>query len=85
MKVAPIAEKLQSHRLRWYGHIQRREETHICKEVQNFNVSGKGHRGRPSKTWDECIKMDMKTRGLISGDALDREKWKKLTLAADPK
>ena len=31
LNATPIGEKLQQQRLRWYGHVERRDETHVIK------------------------------------------------------
>src|SRR3954462_8054319 len=55
--VAPIEEKLVQHRLRWFGHIQRRPSeapVHIGRLRRADNV--KRGRGRPNLTWEESVK-----------------------------
>jgi hypothetical protein len=32
-----VFEKMRSYRLAWYGHIMRRDETHITKRVMSMN------------------------------------------------
>jgi hypothetical protein len=32
LKVAPVTKKIRSNRLAWYGHVIRRDESHIIKE-----------------------------------------------------
>ena len=51
LKVAPIQEKVVSNRLRWFGHVQRRENDHICRKIMTWEVQGKCKRGRPLKNW----------------------------------
>ena len=84
-KVAPIVEKLESQRLRWFGHVCRREESHICRKVQTIKIDGKGKQGRPAKSWADCIKRDLNLRGLTAENAMDRKEWKESTQTADPK
>ena len=46
--VAPIEKKLNQHRLRWFGHIQRRSpEAPVCSGVLKRVNSVKRGRGRP--------------------------------------
>ena len=59
--VAPIEEKLVQHRLRWFGHIQRRPPeapVHSGRLKRAENV--KRGRGRPILTWEESVKRDLK-------------------------
>ena len=48
LEVAPIEEKLVQHRLRWFGHVQRRSpETPVhCGVLSQANNTRRG-RGRP--------------------------------------
>jgi hypothetical protein len=45
LKVAPVFEKMRSNRLAWFGHVMRRDESHI-KSVMTMNVDGHCSRGR---------------------------------------
>ena len=85
LKVAPVEEKLRENRLRWYGHTQRRDDNHICKAIQNWKLGGKSRRGRPLKRWIDCVKEDMKIKGVEAEDALERNSWRQATHFADPK
>jgi hypothetical protein len=60
-RVTPIEEKLIQHRLRWFGHVQRRSpeasvRSRVLKRVDNI----KNGRGRPKLTWDKSVKRDLK-------------------------
>ena len=85
LKVAPVTEKLKGNRLAWYGHVKRRDETHVTKRVMNINVDGWIGRGRPKKRWMDCVKNDMKEKGVSDSMTDDRTAWKKKTCCADPK
>ena len=55
--VAPIEEKLTQHRLRWFGHVQRRPpEAPVRNGVLERVDNVKRGRGRPKLTWDESVK-----------------------------
>ena len=84
LKVAPMHDKLVENRLRWFGHIHRRESDHICKRIQNWTVDGKRPRGRPHKKWSNCIADDLKLKNVSADVALDRNDWKKAIHYADP-
>jgi hypothetical protein len=83
--VAPITDKLKETRLRWYGHVQRREEDHLVKRAMDLVVEGKRPRGRPNLRWMDKIKAELKESGLTERDALDRAKWKGKIRPADPR
>jgi hypothetical protein len=49
LEVAPIKEKLVQHRLRWFGHVQRRPlDTLVCSGILRRDNNEK--RGRPKLT-----------------------------------
>ena len=75
--VAPIEEKLVQHRLRWFGHIQRRPPeapVHSGRLKRAENV--KRGRGRPNLTWEESVKRDLKDWSITKELAMDRGAWK---------
>ena len=70
-----IETVMRRRRLRWFGHVERREGNWI-KRCMELEVSGCKPKGRPKKTWWETIKSDMKAVGLKKDDALDRARWR---------
>ena len=54
-----IALVLQQNRLRWYGHVLRKDDDWV-KKCKEYEVEGPRPRGRPKRTWRGC------TRGLSS-------------------
>jgi hypothetical protein len=74
--VTPV-EKLVQHRLRWFGHMQRRPaETPIRNGVIRWTGNKKRDRGRPNLTWEESVKRDLKNWCITKELALDRREWK---------
>jgi hypothetical protein len=68
----------------WYGHVIRRDESHITKRVMTKNVDGHPSRGRSRKRWIGCVQHDMKIKGVSMEMTSDRREWKKKTCCADP-
>ena len=64
--------------LRWLGHVERREETHVTKVCQNIVVEGKRPRGRPKATWMNTVLGDLRVLGLSKELAQDRARWRQL-------
>jgi len=69
---------LQQNRLRWYGHVLRKEDTDWVKKCMEYEVEGFTPRGRPKRTWREVVQKHCQARNLNKEDAVDRSRWKKL-------
>jgi hypothetical protein len=75
--VVPIQEKLVQHRLRWFGHIQRRPpEASVRSGILSRPENTRRGRGRPRLTWEETIKKDLKEWNIPKELVLDRTAWK---------
>ena len=59
-----IENALRRGRLRWYGHVQRMDPDTWSRKVDKTIVTGNNPRGRPRKTWLQCIKKDLAVKGL---------------------
>jgi hypothetical protein len=84
LKVAPVTEKMRSNKLAWYGHVMRTYESHITERVMSMNVDGHPRRGRPKKIWMDCVKDDMRIKGVSMEMTSGRREWKKKTCCANP-
>ena len=73
---ADIATYLMQKRLRWYGHVRRRDESHITRTVLDMDVEGVRPRGRPKLRYMDTIKRDIKKNGLTDVNILDRKDWR---------
>ena len=67
--VEEISVILRRHRLRWFGHVERKGENDWVKKCTMVLVDGVSKRGRPKKTWEEVIRKDLKEMGLTKQDA----------------
>ena len=50
-----ISSIVTRSRLRWYGHVQRKDDIDWAK-----HCTGNVDRGRGRKTWKECVENDLK-------------------------
>ena len=48
-KVGEITKKVQERRLKWYGHVMRREEHYVGRRATVMKVQGRRKRGRPKR------------------------------------
>jgi len=60
-----IAFVLQQNRLRWYGHVLRKDDDWV-KKCMEYEVEGP----RPKETWREVVREDCQARKMNKGDAL---------------
>jgi len=51
-----IISVLQQNRLRWYGHVLRKEDNDWMKKCMEYEVEAVRPRGRPKKTWNRLQK-----------------------------
>ena len=83
-RVTSIVKKVEIGRLRWFGHVVRREDYQMVKRAWKEPVRGSRGRGRPRVRWYDEIKQDLVERGIKEEDARNRRKWRKLIHDADP-
>ena len=83
-KIAKLGDKLRNAKLRWYGHVKRREEGYVGKTMMEMVVPGRKKRGRPRIRWMDLAREDMERVGAREGNKIDRENWKILSRCGDP-
>ena len=87
--VRSVASKTETkhHQLHYCWNVSRRtlhrsfavgnvkQATFCVKSITSFPLPGTRKKGRPRKTWSECVKTDVDKCGLASVDSLDRVAW----------
>ena len=58
--VNDLEEHFRQKRLRWFGHIVRRDEEVEIKKVFELKIEGRRKIGRPVKRWIDMVEEDMK-------------------------
>jgi len=71
-----IITVLHQNRLRWYGHVLRKEHNDWVKKCMECEVEGAGRGGRPKGTCRETMERDCWACGLNMEDAEDRGRWR---------
>jgi hypothetical protein len=73
---------VKSRRMRWAGHVARMGEERGGHRVWVGKPEGKRPLGRPRRSWEDNIKMDVEEVGGGRGDwmelAQDRDRWRAL-------
>ena len=70
-------------RLRWMGHVCRREDSYVGKRVKRL-VIGRKKRGRPKRRWRDNIREDLRVIDIQEEDAMDQASWRKKIRTGDP-
>ena len=68
----PMAEFLREKRLRWFGHVQRRDKDDATRKILQMEVDGKRNRGRHKLRWWDLVKDDMARNQMTTEMAEDR-------------
>ena len=72
--ICDLAILVRERRLRWFGHVMRSNGE--INRVRSRPVPGRKGPGRPKKTWEECVKQDLKECGLSEAGTQDRLSWR---------
>ncbi|KAK3515358.1 hypothetical protein QTP70_018753 [Hemibagrus guttatus] len=76
--VGRLGDKVRETRLRWFGHVQRRESEYIGRRMLDMELPGRRQRGRPKRRYMDGINEDMKLVGASVEDAEDRDRWREM-------
>ena len=71
-----VVQIAKQNKVRWYGHMLRRDDGHVLRKALEFEVKGKRKRGRPKKTWKMQVEKESKSVGLEKEDAMNRVRWR---------
>ena len=71
VKIQRLGMKMREGRLRWYGHVMRRDKEYVGRKMLEMELPGKRKRGRP-KRFLNLVKEDMREVGAKNTDVEDR-------------
>jgi len=74
--IVGVSDIVRQGRLRWFGHVERKDAGDWVSACRDMVVTGKRARGRGRRTWKECVADDMKKLRLKREDAHDRAAWR---------
>ena len=66
-----IIRNLKSRRLTWVGHVARMEQFRNAYRVLVGKPEGKRPLGRPRRSWEDNVKMDLRKVGCDPGEWID--------------
>ena len=73
VKVERLGMKMREGRLRWYGHVVRRDQEYVGRKMMEMELPGKRKRGRPKRKFLDVVKKDMEEVGAKETDIEDRK------------
>ena len=83
-QVGKFGEKPREARLRWYGHLRRKDDGYIGRRMLRMELPGKRKRGRPKRRFMDVVKEDMAEVEVTEEDTVDRNKWRRKIRCGDP-
>ena len=69
---------MREGRLRWYGHVMRRDQEYIGRKMIKVELPGKRKRGRPKKKFLDVVKEDIGELGARETDVENRTVWRNM-------
>ena len=69
-----VTASLRARRLRWYGHVER--ATSCTNSITKLPIPGTRGRGRPRKSWSDCVRDDLEACSLGGTDPQNRGAWR---------
>jgi len=79
-----LGEKAREARLRWFGHVQRRDSGCVGRRMLEMELPGRRQRGRPKRRYMDAVREDMQIVGIRVEDAENRERWKSMICYGNP-
>ena len=68
VKVERLGMKMREGRLRWYGHVIRRDQEYEGRKIIEMELPGKRIRGKPNRRFLDEVKEDMEKAGAKETD-----------------
>ena len=84
VKVERLGMKMRESRMRWYGHVMRRDQEYVGRKMMEMEFPGKRRRGRPKRRFLDVVKEDMKEVGVKEMDIEDRKMWRMMIRCGHP-
>ena len=82
--VGSIKSKAKESRLRWFGHVHRREHESNLRQVMTMEILGRRPRGRPRGRCRDLVNRVMRELWVVPEDADDINFWRRRIWTADP-
>ena len=78
VKVERLKMRMREGRLRWYGHVMKRDKEYVRRKMIEMELSGKRKRGKPTRKFLNLAKEGMRKFGAKETDVEDRTVWRQI-------
>ena len=78
VKVEWLGIKMREARLRWYGHVMRRDQEYVGRKMIEMELPGKRKRKRPKRRSLDVVKEDMGEVGAKEMNVENRTVWRQI-------
>ena len=79
-----FGEKTREVRLKWYGHVLRKDDGYIGRRMLRMELPGKRKRGSPKRRFMDVVKEDTAEVEVTEEDTEDRNNWRWKIRCGDP-
>ena len=76
LDIEDVADVIRKSRLRWFGHLERKERGDWVSACRNMVVPGNAGRGKTRKRWRDVLEDDLRKDRLDRSLAKDRDRWR---------
>ena len=73
VKIERLGMKMREGRLRWYGHVMRRDQEYVGRKMMEMELPGKRKEKRPKRRFLHVVKEDVGEFGAKEMDVEDRK------------
>ena len=84
VKVERLGMKMREGRLRWYGHVMRRDQEYVERKMMEMELPGKRRRGRSKRRFIDVVKEDMGEVVAKETDVEDKKAWRMMIRCGYP-
>ena len=84
VKVERLGIRMREGRLRWYGHVMRRDQEYVGRKMMEMELPEKKRRGRPKRRFLDVVKEDMGKVGAKETHIEDRKMWRMMIRCGHP-
>ena len=83
-QVEKFGENIREARLRWYGHLRRKDDGYIGRMMLRMELPGTRKRGMPKRRFMDVVKEDMAQVEVTEEDTVDRNNLRRKIRCGDP-